>query len=42
MFDKSSLSLFEEFKWCLTTEKIDVWSAKSVRLEKNPQEIQWV
>ena len=34
--DKSSLSLLEEFKWSLTTEKVDVSSAKSLRLESNP------
>ena len=28
MFDKSSLSLFEEFKLFLTTEKIDASSEK--------------
>ena len=30
------MSLFEEFKWSLTTEKIDVSSAKSLGLESNP------
>ena len=36
MFDKFLLSLFKEFKLFLTTEKIDVSSAKSLGLENNP------
>ena len=36
IFDKSLMSLFEEFKWSLTTEKIDVSSAKSLGLESSP------
>ena len=35
IFDKSSLSLLEEFKLSLTTEKIDVSSAKSLGLQSN-------
>ena len=35
IFHKSSLSLFEEFKWSLTTKKTGVSSAKSLGLESN-------
>ena len=35
IFDKSLASFFEEFKWSLTTEKIDRSSAKSLGSEIN-------
>ena len=35
MFDKSSLSWFEEFRLYLNTEKVDVSSAKSLGLGNN-------
>ena len=35
IFDESSLSLFEEFKWSLTIDKIDASLAKSLGLESD-------